>query len=556
MAEKPWLAQYPEGVDWHARFEAKPLYRLLDDAAQDWPERPHLDFMGRQFAYRETRDLVNRAAKGLQGLGVGKGVRVGLFLPNCPQFVICYYAALKAGGTVVALSPLYSARELLDQVEDSQTDIVVTLDLKELYPKIARVFEESRLQTLVVSSLADVLPPLKALADKLFRPFSRARIPDDDCHIAYTDLLDTDGAVAEPDLDLEADIAALQFTGGTTGTPKAAMLTHANLSINAAQSLAWDPENTPGEEVMLGALPFFHIFAMTLVMNASTLGGAEIVLMPKFELKQALKLVERKRVSLMPGVPTMFTAMLNDPETGKRDLSSLRSCFSGGAPLPAEVKRGFEKAAGGVVVNEGYGLTEASPTVSSNPIRGKAKAGSIGLPMPATEIVILDQEDQGKALDPGETGEICVRGPQVMKGYADRPEETAEVFIGDLLRTGDLGYMDEEGYTFLVDRAKDLIISGGFNIYPRTVEEAIYEHPAVQEAAVIGVPDEYYGESPKAVVVLKPEQTLEPERLKAFLRERLGKHEIPHSVEVRDSLPKTTIGKIDKKALAAQEREK
>jgi len=553
MTDRPWLKHYPEGVDWHRRFEAKPLFRLLDEAAEKWPECPFLSFEGRRFSYAETRDLVNRAAKGLRALGVTKGVHVGLFLPNSPQFVICYHAILKAGGTVVNFSPLYSVPELLEQVEDSETDIMVTLDLELLYPTIERVFSESRLETLIVSGIADALGSLKGLAYRLLRRSERVRIPDDERHRRFTELLDNDGALDDPEIDPETDIAVLQYTGGTTGTPKGAMLTHANLSINAAQSLAWDPFIEPGKEVMLGALPLFHVFAMTLVMNATTLAGGEIVLMPKFELSAAMKLIEKRKVTLMPGVPTMFTAILNDKDLAKRDLSSLRSCFSGGAPLPAEVKRRFEEAAGGVIVNEGYGLTEASPTVSSNPIHGKAKSGAIGLPMPGTDIVILDKEDHDKILGLNETGEICVRGPQVMKGYWKRPEETADVFAGDLLRTGDLGYMDEEGYTFLIDRAKDLIVSGGFNLYPRNIEEAIYKHPAVEEAAVIGVPDDYLGEAPKAFVVLKPDHELSAERLTSFLAEHLGKHERPRQFAFRSSLPRTNVGKIDKKALVAAE---
>jgi len=549
MTDKPWLEHYPEKPDWNQSFEAKPVFRLLDEPAANWPERRYLYFMGLEMTFGETLALVNRAARGFQAMGIGKGTKVGLFLPNCPQFVVCFYAILRTGATVVNFSPLYSVPELLHQVEDSETDYMITLDLKALYPTIERVYSESRLKKMIVSGLEDALPPLKALAYRLFGRSKRVEVPDDDRHLRYRDLIDNDGKPAPVEIDVEEDVAVLQYTGGTTGTPKGAMLTHANLSINAAQSLAWDPYLEPGAEVMLGALPLFHVFAMTLVLNATTLAGGEIVLMPKFELADALKLVEKRKVTLMPGVPTMFNAILNDRDLAKHDLSSLRSCFSGGAPLPAEIKRRFEERAGGVVVNEGYGLTECSPTVSSNPIRGKAKSGSIGLPIPATEIVIVDKDDPSKTLGLNEIGEICVRGPQVMKGYWNKPDETAAVFVGDLLRTGDIGYMDEEGYTFLIDRAKDLILSGGFNIYPRNLEEAIYKHPAVTEAAVIGVPDDYHGEAPKAFVVLKPDHTLTADRLKTFLREHLGKNEIPREVEFRDTLPKTNVGKIDKKAL-------
>lgn len=554
MNERPWLASYPSGLDWHRRFEAKPLHALLDEAAERWPERPHMSFMGKVIRYRESAALVNLLAAGFQRLGVGKGVHVGLFLPNCPQFVLSYYAISKAGGTVVNFSPLYSVSELLNQVEDSETDIMVTLDLAALYPKMAEVLAESRLKTLVVSSLADMLPPLRGLAFRLLRRKAIAEVPDDACHVAWRDLMRHGETPSPVAIDPHEDVAVLQYTGGTTGTPKGAMLTHANLTINAAQSLYWDPTLREGEEVMLGALPLFHVFAMTLVMNAMTLGGGKIVLMPKFELAPAMRLVEKERVTLMPGVPTMFTAILNDPDLGKYDLSSLKSCFSGGAPMPAETKRRFEARVPGVVVNEGYGLTESSPTVSSNPIRGVQKTGSIGLPMPGTEIVIRDRDDPTRPPPRGEPGEICVRGPQVMKGYWKKPAETAGVMVGDLLRTGDIGYMDADGYTFIIDRSKDLILVGGFNVFPRNVEEAIYRHPAVREATVIGVPDAYLGEAPKAFVVLKEGHRLDADKLTAFLREHLGKHELPREIEFRDDLPKTMVGKLSKKELVLEER--
>jgi len=554
--DRPWLKSYPAALDWHARFPAKPLYALIDEAAAKWPDHLHMTFMGRRITYAESADMVSRAAEGFRRLGVKKGVHVGLFLPNCPQFIVCYYAILKAGGTVVNFSPLYSEPELLNQVEDSCTDIMVTLDLVDLYPKMLRVMRESRLERLVVSGLSDALPRLKGIAFNLFQRKRRASVEWGADHTAYADLLDNDPIAAPAEVDVHEDVAVLQYTGGTTGVPKGAMLTHANLSVNAAQTLYWDPSVRPGHDVMLGALPLFHVFAMTLVMNAGTLGGAKIVLMPKFELEGALKLVGEEGVTLMPGVPTMFSAILNFDGRGKYDLSSLRTCLSGGAPLPAEVKRAFEEAVPGVRVNEGYGLTESSPTVSASPIAEEGKSGSIGLPLPDTEIVIMDKDSGEGPLPIGETGEICIRGPQVMKGYWNRPEDTAAVFYGDLLRTGDIGYMDEDGYTFLIDRSKDLILVGGFNVFPRTVEEAIYTHPSVLEASVIGVPDPYLGEAPKAFVVVKQGHELSVDSLRAFLKERLGKHELPRGIEFRDSLPKTMIGKLSKKELVEEERAK
>ncbi|MBK1638616.1 hypothetical protein CKO24_06050 [Rhodothalassium salexigens DSM 2132] len=556
MTERPWLTAYAQDVDWHQRFEAKPLYALLDATAAARPDRPHLYFKGRRYRYRDTKALSDRFAKGLQELGVGRGTKVGLFLPNCPQFVVAYYGALKAGATVVNYSPLYSVPELLHQVEDSETDLIVTLDVTQLFPTIHHVFTESRLQRLIVSSLRDVLPPLKGLGYSLTQGSQIAALPNDDSWLGWRRLLDNDGAYADPGLDPHEDVAVLQYTGGTTGTPKGAMLTHANLSINAQQTLAWDPTIRPGEEVMLGALPLFHVFAMTLVMNATTFGGGEIVLMPKFELDEALDLVTRRRVTQMPGVPTMFNAILNHAKLDKYDLSSLKACFSGGAPLPREVKRRFEERVPGSVVNEGYGLTESSPTASANPIIGENRSGSIGLPMPGTDIVITDPDDPRVERSVGETGEICIRGPQVMKGYFKQPEASDKVLVDGLLRTGDIGYMDAQGYTYLIDRNKDLILVGGFNVYPRTVEEAVYSHPAVQECTVIGIPHDHLGEAPKAFVVLKEDHSLEDERLLSYLRERLGKHELPREIEFRDSLPKTMVGKLSKKELVEEERAK
>jgi len=555
MTERPWLAHYPKSVQWDQSFPAKPLYRLLDETADAHPDWPYLDFMGKRQSYGAVKAKVERAAAGLQRIGVTKGTKVGLFLPNCPQFIIGYYAILKAGGTVVNFSPLYSIPELLHQVEDSETDIMITLDVKQLFEPMSHVREQSRLQTVVVGSIGEALPRVKGLQYGIAKRRERAALPRHDSFLTFQELMDNDGVPEPVEIDPHEDVAVLQYTGGTTGTPKGAMLTHANLSINAQQTLAWDQDFQPQGEKMLGALPLFHVFAMTLVMNVTTLAGGEIVLMPKFELDEALDLVSRRKITLMPGVPTMFNAILHHKQLGKYDLSSLRMCFSGGAPLPAEVKKGFEKVVPGVAINEGYGLTETSPVASSNPQEG-AKIGSIGVPVPGTEIVILDRDNPGQILGLGQTGEIGIRGPQVMKGYYRRPEATAEVMCGTILRTGDVGYMDEDGFTFLIDRDKDLILVGGFNVFPRRVEEAVYEHPAVQECTVIGIPHDYLGEAPKAFVVRKTNQSLSEADLLEFLRARIGKHEMPRQIEFRDSLPKTMIGKLSKKELVAEEKAK
>ena len=555
MTDHSWLKSYPEGVDWNMPIPAKPLFTLLDDAVARFPQRPCIDFLGRIYTYGEIDVLVDRAAAGFQGLGVEKGTKVGLFLPNCPQFVICYYAILKAGGTVVNYSPLYSEPELLQQIEDSQTDIMVTLNLTALYPKAQAVLEQSRLKLLVVGTMSEVLPFPKNWLFPLVKRHDIVRAPNDASHVPFEELLNNEGGHEPATIDPESDVAVLQYTGGTTGVPKGAMLTHANIFINTMQCGVWFPALEPGAERIMGVLPFFHVFAMTAVMNMSIHLGAVIIMHPRFELDAVLKDVNKKRPTVFDGVPTMFGAINNHPKLQDFDLKSIKACISGGAPLPVEVKQRFEELSGCKLV-EGYGLTECSPVATCNPFSDDAKAGSIGLPMPGTVIEIVDRDDPGKVLPQGETGEICVSGPQVMAGYWRNEAATRDVIADGRLRTGDVGYTDEDGYTFIIDRIKDLILVSGFNVYPRHVEDGIYQHPAVEEVTVIGVPDEYQGQSVKAFVKLREGQALGEEELRAFLQDRLGRHEVPKHIEFRDTLPKTMIGKLSKKELVAEEEAK
>jgi len=554
VTEKPWLKTYPKHLDWHFTPPAAPVHALLDEAVEKYGSRPYLDFLDRKFTYAEVGALAARAAKGFQKLGVGKGVHVGLFFTNCPQFVICLYGVLKAGGTVVNFSPLYSRRELLTQAEDSETGMLATLNLAGLLGPARTLLDESRVDCLIVGSLSEVMRFPKSLIYQVAWRKSICAIPEGPSYVRFRDLIDNDGIYDVPDIDPQNDIAFLQYTGGTTGLPKGAMLTHANIYSNVLQGERWDPEVSYGAERYIGALPFFHAFALTgIVLGAARL-GAEIIIHPKFELEDVVRDIDRKKVTILPGVPTMFAAINNHPDLEKYDLTSLRRCVSGGAPLPREVKEKFEARAG-CVITEGYGLTETSPTVAVTPIDGTYKEGSVGLPLPGTMVKITDLEDPRRELPMGETGEICVSGPQVMKGYWRRPEETAETIVDGYLRTGDIGYLDEDGYLFIVDRKKDMILVGGFNVFPRTIEEAIYRHPAVREVTVIGVPDDYLGERPKAFVVLKdPDHPLPEEALLAFLRERLGKHELPREIEFRTELPKTIVGKLSKKELVEEER--
>jgi long-chain acyl-CoA synthetase len=554
-APHPWLRAYPKGIDWQQAFAPAPLYRLLDEAVAHYPSRTCTQFLGRTLTYREIGRAVDRAAAGLQRLGISKNSKVGLLMPNCPTFIVYYFAVLKAGATVVNYNPLYTLEELSFQVKDSETELMVTLDLKVLFDKVAALIEGGSLRRAIVASFPALLPAAKAMLFKLFKAKELAH-PERSAVaarvIAAVTVEDNDGAFQRPAIEPLNDVAVLQYTGGTTGTPKGAMLTHANLAVNCLQGAAWAQHVAVDRERVLAALPFFHVFAMTAVMNFAIARGAEIIIMPRFVLDDAMRLIDKTKPTALPGVPTMFIAMLHHPKLKSFDLSSLKFCLSGGAPLPVDVKQQFEKLTGCKLV-EGYGLSEASPSVTCNPLDGPVKEGSIGQPLPGTTVSLRDLADPSKTVAQGEKGEICVKGPQVMKGYWKKPEETANQFVGEYLRTGDVGVMDEDGFIFIVDRIKDLIICSGYNVYPRRIEEAIYEHPAVEEVTVIGIRDEYRGESPKAFIKLKAGAHATAEDIKQHLAAKLSKIEMPAEIEFRDRLPKTMIGKLSKKELKAEE---
>ena len=535
--------------------QATPMHQLFEDAATRYADRPCLDFMGLRYSYAEVLALVNRAARGFQDMGVGPGIRVGLCLPNSPTYVISYFGVLKAGGTVVNYNPLYVERELEHQIEDSQTDIMVTLDLKQIYPRVALMLERTRLKRVVVCRMPTILPKVKGVLFRVLKRSEVSAIPQDAKHIDFDTLLINDGTLRPVTIDPMRDVAVLQYTGGTTGVPKGAMLTHHNLLANARQVMAWFPGMALGQERVLAVLPFFHVFAMTVVLNLGLASGAELIMLPRLEAEQVLKTIAKRKPTLVPGVPTMYKALLSHPQVGRYPLNSIRYCISGGAPLPMELKRQWEQATGCVLV-EGYGLSEASPVCAANPLVGVNKEGSIGLPLPGITIQIRGLDDPTQVLGVGEKGQVAIAGPNVMAGYWGRAEESARTIVDGFLFTGDVGTMDEDGYFYIVDRKKDMIISGGFNVYPRDIDEVFYLHPKVQEACSIGIPHPVRGESVKVFVVLKEGETATPEELIEYCKTRLATYKLPTEIEFRKELPKTNVGKILRKQLRAEELEK
>ncbi len=561
MVEPYWEKSYPKGVSWWLDFQPKPVYSVFDEIAAKLPSNTCVDFMDKKLRYSDVADLIERAAKGFQELGVKKGVHVGLYLPNTPHYIVCFHAILKAGGVVVNYSPLDAAAELAHKIEDSETDILVTVDLKLLYPNMAAMLGKSRLKHLVVGSLQDFLPFPKNLLFPLVRRKDIAKFPKDEHHTAFKKLIANDGRFAAPNHgDLSEELAVLQYTGGTTGLPKGAMLTHANLIAAVECIYQWvsveESVLEEGNERFLVVLPLFHIFALNANMLFGFKCGAELILHPRFDLEAVMKDLVKKRPTIFPGVPTMYTAILGHPDIAKSDLSSLKFCNSGGAPLPVDVQQRFEQVTGCSLV-EAWGMTETSAPGIGTPISGMRKTGAAGLPMPGITIEFVDVDDPEKVLSYGETGEICVTGPNIMQGYWKNPEATEEIFTGGRMHTGDIGYMDEDGFVFIVDRKKDMITSGGFNVYPRNIEDAIYQHENVEECTVIGIPDDYRGEAAKAFIKLKAgARAFDLEELRSFLGDKLGKHELPQAMEIRAELPKTPVGKLSKKELVEEERQK
>lgn len=531
-----------------------PVGELLVRSAGTHSDSVALDFMGRTWTYAALLREAGAAAQGFLELGVKPGTRVGLFLPNTPHYPIAYYGALLAGATVVNFSPLYSPEEVAFQARDSGTEIMVCLDLARLWAPMQRLLDDRLLKRLVVGNLPEVLPTAKALGFRLLKRKERQPLPGDHRIVTWQSLLRPQGTQLLPSVDPFA-IALLQYTGGTTGVPKGAALTHANLTANAEQLAAIDPGHGKREGRVLGALPLFHIFANSCVLNRSILSGGTITLLARFDAGEALAAIRRNLLTDLAGVPAMYQAMIDHPDVAKTSFASVQQCFSGGAAMTSALKDRFEGVTGARVL-EGYGLTETSGVVSVNPYVGETRAGTAGLPLPGTEIRIADPEAPERVLGPHEAGEILIRGPQVMTGYWRSSEGKPELLADGWLHTGDLGFVEPGGYLRLVDRSKDMINVGGFKVFPSQVEAALLKDDAVKEALVIAVPDDRVGERPKAFVVLHEGAGAEPETLMKALCQRVGKHERPVAVDILDDLPRTMIGKPDRKALTRMEEER
>ena len=560
---RPWIRHYEQGVPLHLTIPDQPLTWLLDQTVSRFPGHTAFIYYGTKLTYAQFSSLANRFATGLKRLGIKRGDRVAIALPNVPQYPIAFYGALRAGAVVVPTNPLYTEREMQHQLADSGARFIVMLDM--FYPVVRAVRANTTLEHIIITSPTDYLPPMLQRLYPLTQlhahhpqpPLTEKELREDTMLHVMSAMLDshTRGGIEVFNLPVRAtgdDLAVLQYTGGTTGISKGAMLTHRNLLANALQTRSWIPGSRDGEEVVLCVAPFFHSYGLTVGMNFPIYSASTMVLLPQFKSKEVVKAIRRYHPTQLPGIPTMYIAIMREIGKHAADLRSIKYCISGAMGLPAKVRMDWEALTGGKLV-EGYGLSEASPVTHANPLNGDIRDGSVGLPIPRVDAMILDQ----KTLEPapvGAEGEIMLRGPNIMQGYWNRPDETASIFLGGWMHTGDIGKMDEEGYFYIIDRSKDLIKASGFNIFPREVEEVLLLHPAVQEAAVIGVPHEYRGETVAAVIVLKP--GFEPskdtrEDIIAYCKKELTPYKVPKLIEFRENLPKTLIGKVLKRELRA-----
>jgi long-chain acyl-CoA synthetase len=562
--ERPWHATYPPDIPASlAPYPRESVFALLQNAAAGFPDRPALSFFGRHLSYGWLLKEVERFSAVLAGLGVAKGDRVGLILPNCPEYVIAWYACMRIGAIAVGNNPLYTERELEHQIKDSGARVMVVLD--QVYARFGRIRDAAGVQEVIAVRLNNYMPaPIKWLAPLRFRSDAKKHetplpfIPPDHEVRWWSDAMKSAGPVPPVATveDPEKECAALIYTGGTTGLSKGAMLSHMNLVANARQATAWFPVVRQGEDGILASLPFFHSFG-TLAMNFSMTKAAKLVLIPRFEIDMVLKALSKEKPSLFPGVPRMYIALNEDPRTPKHDLKSLKACISGAAPLPMAVAKRFEAITDGAKVVEGYGLTECSPVTHANPLMGERREGSIGMPLPDTDVKLTDLDEPDRIVPQGERGEMCIKGPQVMLGYWHRPDESAMVIRDGWLHTGDVAVMSPDGYFTIVDRIKDMIIVSGFNVYPTEVEAVLFHHPKILKCAVAGVPDATTGERVKAYIVLREGESATAEEITAWCRDPeqgLTGYRVPKDIEFRDSLPETLIGKVLRRALQDEER--
>ncbi|MDK2796177.1 MAG: long-chain acyl-CoA synthetase [Archaeoglobaceae archaeon] len=553
--QKPWLKFYDEGVRSSIDYPVIPLYKLYENTANRFPNKIAFDFFGTKWTYQQVFDASKKLRAFLEQEGVQKGDRVAVSLPNTPHYFIAVSAITSLGAIVVQCNPIYTARELKHAVTDSEAKILIGLD--GAYNNYRPLIEEGLFQKVVIASIEDFLKFPKNILFRSFvkkKRFGEVNVDFNSEVIPWTKAMSYPKSDKEAEINPKEDVAVFQYTGGTTGLPKGAMLTHYNLVVNAHQVASWDPKSSP-DDVYLGALPMFHSYGFTMANSGFLIGGKFIPLPDPRDFDSYLKMIQKYKVTVFPGVPTMYIALLNHPDLKKYELGTVRTCISGAGALPVEVKRKWEEVTGGKIV-EGYGLSEASPVTHCNPVYGLNKAGSIGIPMPDTIAVVVD--DDGNILPPGQVGELAIYGPQVMKGYWRMEDETARTLINGWLLTGDVATMDSDGYFYIVDRKKDMIKAGGYNIYPRDIEEVLYEHPAVLEAAVIGVPDPYRGETVKAFIALRPEYKgkVTAEELEKFCRERLAPYKVPKLWEFRDELPKSIVGKVLRRVLKEEELKK
>ncbi len=559
MEERIWHHHYDEGVPREVEVPEIRLHDFLEKSALDFPDRPCPIFKGAVITYREMNELTDRLAAGLVARGVKKGDRVAIFMPNSPQFVIAFYAILKAGGVALATNPLYTHREIKHQMNDSGAELMLVMS--NFYNTVKEVQSETRLQQLIVTNIKEYLPPVLRLLFTVAKERSGGhRVTLQEGDEWFQEVLDSHKPEDRPQLDIRPDDTALfQYTGGTTGLSKGAVGVHRNLVANTLQGEAWlsAVEGEPGEGITLMAIPLFHVYGLIVGMAVAVQSGAAMVMIPNpRDLKDVLSSIDKYKPTLYPGVPAMYNAINNHPDVlaGKYDLSSIKACISGSAPLLRETKTKFEELTGGKLV-EGFGLTESLVATHCNPIMGENRTGSIGLPFPNVDSRIVSLDDEVTVLEPNEVGELIIKSPSIMKGYHNMPTETTNTVRDGWLYTGDIAYMDDDGYFYIVDRKKEMIKPSGFQVWPREVEEAIAENPKVLEVGVAGIPDAFRGETVKAWVVLKPDETVTVEELQDWCRERLAPFKVPTQVEFRDELPKTTVGKILRRELVRQDKE-